>query len=58
LSSSTINEDCQKNKYGVIVVPSTPTIVESHFESKWISGTTNLRSTYGQGGCTMNAVMM
>ncbi len=42
----------------MIVVPSTPTIVESQDESKWIRGTANCSSTCSHGGRTMNAVMM
>src|SRR5665213_1733985 len=55
-SSSTSRSDCQKNRYGVIVVPSTPTIVVSQDAEKWISGVTVCLRISGQWGCTTNAV--
>ena len=55
-SSSTMSEDCQKKRYGVIVVPKTPVMVDSHVPSNRRCGMKKARATSPHGGRTTNAV--
>src|SRR5881398_2109471 len=52
--SSTSSEACQKNKYGLIVVPKIATMVVSMDDVQWIDGTNVARATSAHGICTTN----
>ena len=53
--SSTSSDACQKNRYGLIVVPNTPTIMAAAFASGVKCGTNVRSATCPQGTCTVNS---
>src|SRR5665647_1822432 len=58
LQSSTSSDVCQKNKYGVIVVPKTATIAKIYSLLKKTFGTIDCLKTASQSGWTIKPVMM
>jgi hypothetical protein len=54
ISSSTSSDACQKNMYGEIVVPATPTRMKRNSKFMLICGRKVARRIVPHGSCTMN----